>query len=136
MQDNIQLLSWLYARVKLSPFDNYWNWILLEDFTYYVGYKWSSEQITIPKGFIFNGMSIPRIFWWFANPMETDGIIASLIHDWLYEQQIYTLQQTDEIFHEVLIVCGMSMSKAGILFLWLKCGSWYTWNLIRKSKGL
>ena len=62
-------------------------------------------------------MSIPRIFWWFANPMETDVIIASLIHDWLYEQQIYTLQQTDEIFHEVLIVCGMSMSKAGILFL-------------------
>ncbi len=41
-------------------------------------------QFWIPKGFIWDGSSIPSIFWWLMNPTSL-GLGASAVHDWLYE---------------------------------------------------
>ena len=43
----------------------------------------NGEVFIIPKGFRFDGSSIPRIFWWFA-PRLDDRILGSLIHDMMY----------------------------------------------------
>lgn len=40
-------------------------------------------EIRIPAGFIFDGASVPRLFWLGISPTEL-GVVAPLVHDWLY----------------------------------------------------
>ncbi len=126
--------TWLYKRVKLQPLqDN--KWVLLEQFTYYVGYKDSDNPINIEAGFTFNGTSIPRIFHWFSTPMDTGTLIASICHDKIFNtkelRKKYSLQDANDIFYEVMVVCWVGKFKAILLYLWLSLWSWY----IRKKKN-
>ena len=41
------------------------------------------ETIIIPRGYRFDGASVPRGFWWFI-PRLDDRILAVLLHDYLY----------------------------------------------------
>ena len=41
------------------------------------------EIINIPKGFTFDGSSVPRFLWW-AFPSYGDFLFAALLHDWFY----------------------------------------------------
>lgn len=123
----------LYKRVNFQPLQNN-KWMLTIPFTYYVGTKDSDHPINIEQGFVFDGASIPRIFHWIFTPMDTDTIIAALIHDKIFNtpelRQRYTLQEANDIFYEVMIVCWVNKAKAIALYLWLSVGSWY----VRKKK--
>jgi hypothetical protein len=55
------------------------KWEVVEDFVYDAG----RMKILIPKGFVFDGASIPRIFWWFLSPTGL-LLIPGLIHDYAY----------------------------------------------------
>lgn len=120
--------DWLFQRIAIAPFDHNGNWILLEEFTYHIGYKWSAEIIIVPAGFIFNGMSIPRIFWWFAHPMTSDTIIASLLHDYIFCTRQYSLEKSDYIFYDALRACQVNQYKAVLLYIGLGFWSWYVWK--------
>ena len=76
----------MYERLKLSPV---WkrNWVLLEDFEYHFLCKGSGKSITVPKGFIFDGASLPRVFYIIGTPMNVDTLIAALVHDYIYSKQ-------------------------------------------------
>jgi hypothetical protein len=55
------------------------RWEVVEDFYYtYKGF-----ELVIPKGFIFDGASIPRIFWTFLHPTGL-LLIPSMFHDFAY----------------------------------------------------
>ena len=45
----------------------------------------NGHTIIIPKGYRFDGASVPRIFWWFI-PRLDDRILAVLGHDWMYSE--------------------------------------------------
>jgi hypothetical protein len=117
MQSNLALRDGLFKRVKISPFDASGKWILLEEFVYHVGFKGSEETIVIPAGFIFNGMSIPRVFWGFVHPMSADTIIASLVHDYLFYTKMYSLDKSDYIFYEILTVCEVFWLEKILLYV-------------------
>ena len=51
--------------------------------------------ILIPKGYTWDLSSVPRIFWWLLPP-DGDFQIASLIHDYLYENKIGTRKNADK----------------------------------------
>lgn len=127
MHDILTLRDGIFQRVAIAPFDHMGNWILLEDFTYHIWFKWSPETITVPAGFIFNWMSIPRLFWWFAHPMESDTIIASLVHDHCFYTRKYSLSKSDWIFYDALIACQVNKYKAFVLYRGLRLWSWYVW---------
>ena len=66
-----------------------WIWIsatrkfkVREDYTYYI--PWLDVTVLIPAGFIFDGASIPRMFWPLLSPT---GIlfIPGLLHDYGYK---------------------------------------------------
>lgn len=40
-------------------------------------------RIVIPQGFFYDMASVPKIFWSIARPFN-DGLLATLIHDYLY----------------------------------------------------
>lgn len=43
----------------------------------------NGHTIIIPRGYRFDGASVPRIFWWFI-PRLDDRILAVLGHDYMY----------------------------------------------------
>ena len=50
--------------------------------------------ITIPKGYIWDLASVPRILWAICPP-DSDAELAFLIHDFLYENQINSRKWAD-----------------------------------------
>lgn len=127
----------LYARLSISPI---WHnrWVLSKSFTYYRGIKWSKNKITIPKGFIFDGASLPRVFYIIWTPMWTDTLIAALLHDYIYRIQTMSRQEADELFNEVMIVTDVNTFKRINYYLWVRIWGWVAWknnkNTLQSSK--
>lgn len=67
-----RIKAWLWESRK---------WEFVEDYYFHV--DWLNITLKIPKGFIFDGASIPRPFW---NLLVPDGIlfIPSFFHDFAY----------------------------------------------------
>ena len=103
---------------------------LMEDYTYV-----SNKQILIIKtGFIFDGASIPRIFWSTLG-LTPSGImeLPSLIHDYLYSFRGSTVsgrlsrKESDKIFLQVMKDVGISKTKRNIAYRavrWFGGSSW------------
>lgn len=84
--------------------------------------KWRLLQSfgPVPKGFITDGASVPRIFWWVASP-GTDAFEAAVIHDW------YLMVQpsiADLMFFKYLLAYGVPKWRAYLLYwsviIWFK----------------
>ena len=74
--------SWLH-KVAVSIFDVR-QWALVENWHYKLKLEdGESVEIVIPKGFCFDGASIPRILWALLSPIGT-LLIPGLIHDYGY----------------------------------------------------
>ena len=55
------------------------KWRVVEDYEF----KVSGDKFIIPKGFVFDGASIPRIFWFVLSPTGL-LLIPGLFHDYGY----------------------------------------------------
>jgi hypothetical protein len=62
------------------------RWEVVEDWTYQLD---EETEIFIPKGFVFDGASIPRIFRPLLSPMGI-FLIPSVIHDYSYQKNMLT----------------------------------------------
>lgn len=69
------------------------KWELTKDWSYI----FKNNTIVIRKGFVFNGVSVPRFFWWLLSPV---GIlfIAALIHDYGYRKGTVNRKYWDKLF--------------------------------------
>ena len=92
---------------------------LLEDFLYQTN---DGDIITVPKGFISDGASIPQCFWsFFKSATSFDNLRCGLIHDWLcYSGQKnrdegikprYNWKETHMIFKDALKDSDVSYFK-------------------------
>lgn len=50
--------------------------------------------ICVPKGYVWDLASVPRILWWLFPP-DSDAELAFLIHDYLYENRIISKEFAD-----------------------------------------
>ena len=95
--------------------------ILLNKFEFY--YWW--QIITIPKGFITNGWSIPRFLWAISHPLLYPFLIAYIIHDYMYSKKFpyeITRIECDEFF---LYNLSLNNKLIWLLFyLWVR----YWWE--------
>ena len=93
-----------------------------------VGYRHS-----IPDGFVFSP-SIPRLFRPIV-PEDSDTILASLPHDWLYQQQSTTRAFADAQWKSVLDSIDKSVFITQRSYYALRIGGWVSWrNNKKKSK--
>jgi hypothetical protein len=77
------------------------------------------KNITVPRGFVSDGASIPKIFWSIiGSPFVGLYLRASIIHDYLYSHQNYdyTRSQADKIFLEIMLNDGVSKTKAYTMY--------------------
>jgi len=56
------------------------KWRMVEDYAYFLKH---GAMIVIPKDFVFDGASIPRIFWMILSPTGL-LLIPGLLHDYAY----------------------------------------------------
>jgi hypothetical protein len=82
--------------------------MLVEDFIITVD---NDITITVPKGYVTDGSSIPRIFHRLYHPFVTEAIWASCVHDYMYSH-LYTRFSkdfADELFKEMIKKDGGSV---------------------------
>lgn len=54
-------------------------WVLDVDAYYWTGGEW----LRIPRGFRWNGASVPWLFQWYEG--RSEHLVASCVHDWCYQ---------------------------------------------------
>jgi hypothetical protein len=57
----------------------------------------------IPRGFVFNGASIPRVLWGLVtSPYNPRILVAALVHDYLYRTHLTNRKRADQVFRVLL----------------------------------
>jgi len=87
---------------------------LLQPYTYKdkLGRSW-----TAPAGSVVNGASIPKAIWsWIGGPWSGRYRNAAVIHDWMCEKKIADSTTAHRIFHEALLVNGVSTFHARVMY--------------------
>lgn len=82
-------------------------WELVEDFR--------NPYQTVPKGFVFNGADVPRVFWTILDP-ATEGFEAACVHDYLYVTTLKTKEYADKAFRELLMLYGVDEVRAELAY--------------------
>jgi hypothetical protein len=93
------------------------------------GYK----DITAQAGFVFNGASIPRIFWiTTGTPFDPQYEAGALIHDWIYQKQKHSRKYADQLFREILLANGVSKYQANKIYYAVRVFGWLAWHNNKK----
>lgn len=90
----------------------------------------NGEHLTIPGGFIWDLSSVPRIFWTLFAP-DGDFEIASIIHDFLYQNKLYTRAFADTEMYLWSVV--LSGTKNKISFR--NFDNWTRYKVVQKFGG-
>ena len=113
--------------------------ILAEDYVY----EWIKDdqktRLKIPKGFRFDGASVPRFLWWWLPPIA-DYMPAVVVHDYLYQNGpkqlpygvmewfsekdgewfnvwgVWKRKDVDILFRKMLKQCGIPGFKRRMMF--------------------
>jgi len=102
------------------------RWELVEAFEYYTADK--EHLIKVPKGFITDFASIPRIFWTVIGQPTGRYGKAAVIHDYLYFTQRFTRKYADFVFVEAMGILGVSWWKRRSMWLSVRIFGWIPWR--------
>jgi hypothetical protein len=115
------------------------NWELTEDFYYNL----NDKKYVIPKGFTFDGASIPKFLRTFFSPVGV-LLIGGLVHDYAYKYEtllranktdtLGTISQkrADEIFRDININVNGFYLMNYLAYWSLRLGGFVAWNGHRK----
>ncbi len=115
--------AWGYKLVQLKSGR---EWEVIEDYTYERGLL----RITVRKGFVYDGASIPRVFWRFIGPPAAGKYAhAALLHDWLYFHQVrFTRKHADDIMLMVMKEDGVSWWRRNAIHRAVRLGGGRAWR--------
>jgi len=115
-----------YNRV-LSKLAGVSLWDTLPGFRYYLGEKDSNRWVDVESGFITDGATIPRAFWWLLPPID-EYTQCTTLHDKLcttytitelingVEHQVpVTRKQIDAILQESMVVLNVTPWKRNFI---------------------
>ena len=78
-------------------------------------------NITVKKGFDFDGASIPKWLWSiYGSPLNGNYVVASLIHDGLYASQKVSKKISDKIFLDIMKQSNVGYIKRTSMYLAVK----------------
>lgn len=113
--------------------------ILIEHFNYTCPQY--GIKVIIRKGFIFDGASIPRIFWsTTGSPFLPQYIGPGLIHDYLYRRGrqymdvAVTRKTADKVLENALRMNRVSGYQRFKMFRGVRAMGWIPWNKHRKRQ--
>ena len=80
-------------------------------------FKINKIKYKIPKGFIFDFATVPRILWSLFPPATGNYRKPALIHDWMYINSHKTKQFADKIFLQNLKTYNVGFLKRTIMYV-------------------
>lgn len=89
---------------------------LTKDFEYHVGSFPSRDIIIVPKGFVTDLASSPRLLWSIFPPTGSYGK-ASIIHDFLLEEGRRPKKECDKIFLEAMKIDNVPFFTRIIIYI-------------------
>ena len=113
-------------------------WEVVKDFNYSL----KGQNFIIPKGFKFDGASVPKFLAQFLSPVGV-LLIGGLIHDYGYKYQTLLLKNKktngirsqkwmDEVFRDINIEVNGFYFLNYLAYWALRLGGWVAWNKHRK----
>ena len=115
------------------------NWELTQDWKYNL----DGTDYVIPKGFTFDGASIPKFLRTFFSPVGV-LLIGGLVHDYMYKYThckpvsakgallVVDQKKADQIFRDINIVVNGFYSMNNLAYWSLRIGGFVAWNGHRK----
>ena len=101
---------------------------LLAAFIYRIGEKGSGKFIAVPKGFVTDWASVPRILHTVLPPRGRYSK-AAVLHDFLYKTHYQDNRKAcDKLFYEAMGVLGVKWWKKKMLYRGVRVGGWLAWN--------
>ena len=106
---------------------------LLQEFRCF--YK--GEWITVPKGFITDGISVPKMFWSLIGPFS-DAFSAALVHDWFFSpfNDKYDWKTSNWIFYEIMKDCCVGFIQRRAIYGGVVVGSYPVWKKRFENYGI
>jgi hypothetical protein len=109
------------------------KWKIEEDWNY----EMEGIKYRIPRGFVFDGASVPKYFRSWLSPMGV-LLIAGLVHDYAYkhagllldtsDKAPLTQLESDTIFREVAVIDNGFKIINYIAYYALRLGGWWAWK--------
>lgn len=94
-------------------------------------------SFTIPKDFIWDGASIPRIFWLSTGSnYDPKYTLPALIHDYLYKAGICSKRKADLVFLRELNRSGVDWYTRHKMYIGVVWGGGEAWNEYRKKEKI
>lgn len=102
-------------------------------FTLLQGFKcrWNDRRLYVPKGFMSDGASVPRIFWGLVFPADDlRALRAAFAHDYIYRHHPagWTRAEADRLFYDIMVRDGVPVFKAWIAYQAVRLCGWYAWQ--------
>ncbi len=102
------------------------KWEVMEDWQY-------KNAFFTPKGFIFDGASVPRFLWWFLSPTGL-LLIPSLVHDNGYKYGgTWPRKHWDDLFRVVTKEVTGTTIIPWIAWAAVRLGGWKAWRKHRRN---
>ena len=90
------------------------------------------KTFTIPAGYLSNGFSCPRFLWPLISPaIDPSSLVASIIHDWIFDTHVLTRAQADRYFRERLIEDGFPRCTAALSYIGVRVFGGSHWSNAR-----
>ena len=108
----------------VTPLPDGRRWKLVEPFRYHVGSYPSDTVLFVPKGFVTDFASVPRLFWNILPPWGKYGK-AAVLHDFCYRNVICSRYRCDRLFLEAMKVLKVPFWKRQVMYWAVRCfGFW------------
>jgi len=114
-----------YKDIVLSPTKNR-GFIVMKEIIH--------KDLVIPIGFSTDGADIPRIFWSFIPPNDSEILPAIVVHDYLCDLEDY--EKADLYFEEILNDLDIGWLKKVTLVLGVTIYRKYLRKLVKKIEKL
>ena len=95
----------------------------------------NGDKLIVPRGYITDLASIPRVF---RNVFNVNGLLRApaVLHDWLYSSQRFTRAMSDAIFLEAMEARGVDRAERYAVYSAVRAFGWSYWNKREKTLGL
>lgn len=91
------------------------------------------KKVEVPKGFVTDLASIPRVFWSLLRP-DADYAYAAIIHDYLYWAQTTTRADADEILRLSMEDLEVDKPKVAAIFNAVRMFGGGAWDANKSNK--
>lgn len=115
----------------LIPFADGEFWVLGSNLVFTI--PGTGQRIVVPRGFVTDFASVPRIFWT-VFPKHGEYTTAAIVHDYLYWRQQCTREQADELFEFVMKDSDVSSGTRFAIYGAVRFGGGAAWESNQQAR--